>query len=112
MLARGISVLLAFWLMVSVFLWPHGAQESMAVGLYWAWILVVMSASAFVEPRIRYGAAALGFVLAIYSLFAHHAVAFTRWHDFAVGVLFMILAVFPSAPVMRHQIRPERRITT
>lgn len=112
MYARWLSLILSFWLMVSVFFWPHSAQEWMAVGTMWAWALVVMSGAAFVEPRVRYGAGALGLVLAVYSLAAHHEVGFTRWHDFIVGVLFMAQAAVPSRPVLRHVIRPARRIHT
>ena len=112
MYARWGSLILSFWLMVSVFFWPHTAQEWMAVGTIWAWLLVVMSGAAFVEPGVRWGGAVLGVVLAAFSLFAHHEVAFTRWHDFLVGLLFIAQAFVPSAPVMRHQIRPTRRVQT
>lgn len=112
MWARVVSLILSFWLMVSVFFWPHNAQEWMTVGVYWAWVFVVMAAAAFVEPRVRFGSAILGVVLAVYALLAHHAVGFTRWHDFAVGVLFVGLSIVPSQPLVRHQIKSERRIST
>lgn len=112
MIARWVSLILGFWLMVSVFFWPHSAQEWMAVGTMWAWSFVVLSAASFVEPRVRYGAAALGIVLAVYSLVVHHDVVFTRWHDFAIGILFVVQAAVPSKPVLRHVARPTRRVQT
>jgi len=112
MAARVVSLVLSFWLMVSVFFWPHLPQESMVVGLYWAWLFTVISAASFVEPRVRYGGAVLGVVLCVYALVATHAVRFTRWHDFAIGVLFVLLAAVPSRPILRHQVHPERRIST
>ena len=112
MWARAASLVLSLWLMVSIFFWPHGARESMVVGLYWAWVLALLAAAAFVEPRVRYGGAVLGAVLAVYSLFAPHASPVTRWHDFAVGVLIALLAAVPSRPLIRHDERPERRVSS
>ena len=110
MVARWVSVALSLWLMVSVFVWPHNAAESVTVGLYWAFLFGLLSAGAFVEPTVRYGAAALGFVLAVYALFAKHEVPFTRWHDFLVGAAFVALAAVRSPGLARHKLHPERRI--
>ena len=112
MAARFVTLALSFWLMVSVFFWPHLPQEAMVVGLCWAWVFTVISAASFVEPRVRYGGTVLGVVLAIYALAANHAVRFTRWHDFIVGVLFVLLSAVPSRPILRHEVHSERRIST
>lgn len=100
--ARFASLTLAFWLMVSVFVWPHSGMDKVLVGTLWSWAFVLMAAGALFEPRVRFGNAALGAILALYALFAVHAVGFTRWHDFAVGVAFVGLAMIPSAPMQRR----------
>jgi hypothetical protein len=104
LLPRAANALLGAWLVASVFLWRHWGPEgfnTLVTGL----LVITVAPIAVWAPRLRFGSAFLGGWLFVTTLVLVHARRLTFFHDLALAIAILALALVPSRP---WQYRRER----
>ncbi len=94
---RIVNLLLGAWLFASVLLWRHWGPEgfdTLITGL----LVITVAPLAVWAPRLRFGGAFLGVWLAFMTLVLVHARRFTFFHDLAVAIAIVLIALVPSRP--------------
>jgi len=106
--SRYLNIIVGIWLFISAFVWRHSAAQftnTWIMGI----IVVAIAAIALAWPAIRYLNTLAGAWLII-SAFALPAImAGTRWNNFIVGVVVVVLSL-AGAPAITSPVRRQRTV--
>lgn len=99
-IARGINLLLGFWLLISAFVWGHTVPERANSWIVGALVIAIALVASSV-PAARWINTALSAWLFV-SVWAlpHHSVA-TRWNNALVAIAVFAISLVPGAD-QRH----------
>jgi hypothetical protein len=104
--SRYLNIIVGIWLFISAFAWRHSAAQftnTWIMGI----IVVAIAAISLTWPAIRYLNTLAGAWLII-SAFALPAITpGTRWHNFIVGIVVVILSL-AGAPSLAAPVRRTR----
>ena len=105
--ARYLNAALGVWLFISAFLWPHAPSQ---VANTWIMGIVVFAIALIAAgmPWLRFLNTAAGAWLMISAFVLPTVTAATRWNNFIVGVVVVILSLYGTSP---NQV-PVRRART
>ena len=105
--SRYLNIIVGLWLFISAFVWPHSAAQftnTWIMGI----IVAAVAAIALAWPAIRYLNTLAGAWLII-SAFAMPAVTSgTRWNNFIVGVVVVVLSLAEAPNVADRPLRHTR----
>ena len=92
---RIANFLLGFWLVVSVYLWPHAAGERTNVVILGVLLAVVAVWAMFVH-YIHFANVVIGALLFVSTVTTPHASVATTWTQIVVAVAAIVLSIVPS----------------
>ncbi len=99
MVRRVLDLGLGLWLMVSAFLWPHGAAQAIdavAVGAALAAVALVGVRRAAGQERARHASTALALWLFIANILLPGTTLPTAWNHALVAVLVFLVSLAPA----------------
>lgn len=99
--ARYLNALIAAWLFISAFVWPHTVplrQDTWIVAL----LMFVTALIAIATPGFRWVNTVLAIWLFISTLAIHHRNPGTLWNNIIVAAVVFLLSLVPSAHLTTH----------
>ena len=104
--SRYLNIIVGVWLFISAFVWRHSAAQftnTWIMGI----IVAVVAALALTWPTIRYLNTLAGAWLIISAFALPTITAGTRWNNFIVGIVAVVLSL-AGAPSIASQVRRTR----
>jgi SPW repeat len=104
--SRYLNIIVGIWLFVSAFVWRHSAAQftnTWVMGI----IVAAVAALALTWPTIRYLNTLAGAWLIISAFALPTITAGTRWNNFIVGIVVVVLSL-AGAPSIATQVRRTR----
>ena len=93
--ARGVNLLLGFWLLVSAFIWSHTTPERANSWIVGALVVVVAVVAEHRSPARRVNTALSIWLFVSVWVLPHHSAA-TRWNNALVAVAVFLISLVPG----------------
>ena len=102
---RYLNALVAAWLFISAFVWPHTVSAQTNTWIVGA-LMVICAIAALFQPAARWANTVLAVWLFISTWFFPHANTGTVWNNAILAIIVFAVSLVPSSPMQTTGRRP------